>query len=160
MSIASKRRAEILATLPEPTVPRVRPPDEIGRDILCIDSLQTGRYAAGKSLIAQRHYHRLITPPGSLRGSKTLQDFGLGIQRWIGRVVDSLLFRASVPTRVRTELLKDLQTSSVGVLVFDESPNRNDLAWRIEVSAVTAAGPFKYNLGVDEGLSASFLGLE
>jgi hypothetical protein len=160
MSIASKRTAEILAILPAPTEPRTRAPGDFGRDVLCIDSLQTGRYATGTALIAQRHYHRLITPPGSLRGSKKLKDFGLGIQRWIGKLASNAFFLASTPTRIRAELRKDPQTSRVEPQIFDLSGESKDLRYRIRIQAYTAAGPFAFNVGVDEGLSASYLGLE
>lgn len=160
MSIASKRTAEILAILPVPTEPRERAAGDFGRDVLCIDSRQTGRYATGVALIAQRLYHRLITPPGSLRGSKKLRDFGLGIQRWIGQAVSRPVFLASVPARIRAELRKDPQTSRVEPAVVDERAANNDLRYRIRIQAYTAAGPFAFNLGVDEGLSASYLGLE
>lgn len=160
MSIASKRRDEILATLPPPVAPRVRVAGDFGRDILCIDSLQTGRYATGKRLIAQRHYHRLITTPGGLLGSKSFKDFGLGIQRWIGKVVSSALFMASTPSRIRAELRKDPQTSRVDAQIFDLDAGSKDLRYRIRITASTAAGPFAFNLGVDEGLTARYLGLE
>jgi hypothetical protein len=160
MSIASKRRDEILATLPAPVEPRVRARGDFGRDTLCIDSLQTGRYATGTALIAQRHYHRLVTPPGSLRGSKKLKDFGLGIQKWIGKLVSSPLFLASTPTQIRAELRKDDQTARVVPEIFEEDSASKDLRYRIRIQAFTDIGPFAFNVGVDEGLSFRYLGLE
>ncbi len=156
MSIASDYTTQLLIELgafgPEPE----RAPDDYGRDILCIDSLKSGRYMSGRLLIAANHLHRLVTPPGTLRGSEEDRDFGMGIERWLGRVTDQNA-AAELARAIENELIKDApRTRSVSaqVVAYDEP----DGSQRLEASVVsqTGVGPLRYKVGVDS-VSARFL---
>lgn len=156
MSIASDRTAEILATLPEPTEELERDPADYGRDVLCIETLKSGRYMRDRPLIAAGLYHRLVTDPGSLPGwSEDDRDFGLGIERYVGRVDAA----EGLGTEIEIELSKDPRVSSVAAAVtehrFPDGGARLDIA----VTAESTAGVLRFKVSVDN-VSARFLGLE
>ena len=117
-----------------------------GRDTLCLDSLKPGRYATGPKLVAQRCYHRLITPRGTLRGGPDEDNFGLDLAAMCGAAVSPEL-EAAIGPRVQSELLKDPQVESVTV---DVVPSGTELerTWAITVTAQTAVGPFEMVLAV------------
>jgi hypothetical protein len=157
MSIAGDRAASILAALPDPVEEPERDPADFGRDTLCIDSLQTGRYMSGTLLIAAGLYHRLITPPGVLRGSEDDRDFGLGVQRFIGRVGerDSI----GLGRQAEEELSKDPRVSAVTVAAIEEILPSGDARLVLKASAQSTAGPLRFKVRVDK-VSSRFLGLE
>jgi len=159
-SVAATRTAELLAELPAVSEKRERDPRDYGRDTLCIDSLQTGRYATGTLLIGQRLYHRVTTQPGTLRGSKTLRDFGLDLPAYIGTVTNNRSLEASVGPRVEQEMRKDPEVLSVVVTVTATETTNHQITWEIACDVRSAAGPFQLVIGVDEGLTASLLKLE
>jgi len=121
--------------------------ETFGRDTLCLDTLKTGRYATGKRVVAQRCYHRLITPRGMLRGGADEQNFGIDLPGMCGGAVTTEL-EAAIGPRVKNELLKDPQVETVSVSV-EKSGTVLDRTWTITVSATTAAGPFELVLEVD-----------
>lgn len=100
-----------------------------GRDVWCVDELKPGRYASGKTLVGQRCYHRLITPPGTLKGGEDEADFGMDLAAFIGsnapRDVATML-----PVRVKNELMKDPCVNGV----------------EVEASKVEAAGVITWTL--------------
>jgi hypothetical protein len=147
-----------LAELPEP-ITVARAANDYGRDTLCIDCLRTGRYVEGLQLIGQRLYHRIVTPPGTLRGSATLRIFGLGIERELGGTSLTGLSRGRTGQRVRTELESDRQVTSADVSVVEEVGADKRVTWRITCRVQSAAGPFELVVGVDENLNAELLGL-
>lgn len=159
MSIASDYTAQLLAGLPPPAAePTERRPGDIGRDILCLGSLRSGRAMSGTLLVAANHYHRLITRPGQLRGSEEDRDFGMGIEGWLGRLTDRNA-AAELGRAIERELSKDRRTRSVTarVVAFDEPDGSQRL--EASVSSQTTSGPLRYKVSVDN-VSARFLGLE
>jgi hypothetical protein len=155
--IAVQITERYLAVLPEP-VPVQRGADDYGRDTLCIDCLRTGRYVEGFRLIGQRLYHRIETPPGTLRGSPTLRIFGLGIQRELGGLTS--LSQGRTAQRVRTELESDRQVTSAAVNVVEQVGADKRVTWGIPCEVQSAAGPFELVIGVDEGLTVELLRLQ
>ena len=156
MSIASDYTAAILATLPEPAAPVPRAAGDFGRDVLCIDTLRTGRYMSGTLLVAANLYHRITMLPGSLRGSEEERDAGLGIQRRLGGLTAGY---DNVSTDVEHECRKDLRVQSVSARTTERLLPDNSLEISITVSAQTTAGPLRFKAAVDS-VSARFLGLE
>jgi len=129
---------------------------DFGRDTLCLDSLRTGRYATGVRLVAQRCYHRLTTPRGTLRGGQHERNFGIDLVGMCGAAITTQL-EAAIGPRVRNELLKDEQVLTVDV---DVSVSGGDLdrTWTIAVDAQTAEGPFQLVLAV-AGVTVEIMGL-
>jgi hypothetical protein len=156
MSIASDYTAQLVAELPEPVEEPPRAPDDYGRDILCLESLKSGRYMSGRLLIAANHLHRLVTIPGTLQGSEEDRDFGLGISRWLGRLTDGNA-AAELARAIENELLKDrprTRTVSARVVGIDEPDGSQRL--EASISSQTGVGPLRYKVGIDS-VSARFL---
>ncbi len=131
---------------------------DFGRDTLCLDSLRPGRYATGWRLLAQRCYHRLITPRGSLRGGEDEANFGLDLGELLGDS-DSPALRASLPGRIAGELAKDPEVDTVDVTVDALATGPGETTWTIAVSVTSAAGPFDLVLEVS-GVTVKLLKLE
>lgn len=127
-----------------------------GLDTYCLDSLEPGRMATGVELVAQRCYHRLITPRGMLRGGEEEADFGMDLAGFIGSTEDSAL-ESMLPVRVQNELLKDPTVDAVKVIA-----NRTEIggrvSWDLTVRVQSAAGPFDLILAVDD-LTVEMLGI-
>ena len=119
-----------------------------GRDTYCVDELRPGRYARGVQLVAQRCYHRLITPRGDLLGGDDEANFGFDLASFVGSTspndVDAML-----PVRVRNELLKVPMVYGVDVkAVRTESQKR--ISWTLTIRVQSGAGPFELIVGVSE----------
>jgi hypothetical protein len=159
MSIATDYTAQLLAELPDPVPTPERAPGDFGRDVLCFDSLKTGRYASGKLLVASGIYRWLLTPPGTLRGSDADRNWGFGIQRYVGRVLTQSEL-AQLGGDIQTGLLEDdRRVSTVSARVSQQTNEAGDVALTIAISATSAAGPLQFKVAVDQA-SARFLGLE
>ncbi len=130
---------------------------DFGRDTLCLDSLRPGRYATGWRLLAQRCYHRLITPRGSLRGGEDEANFGLDLGELLGDA-DSPALRASIPGRIANELQKDPEVDTVDVTVDVLTVAPGELRWTITISVTSALGPFDLVLAVS-GVTVELVGL-
>lgn len=130
---------------------------DYGRDTWCLDSLQTGRYVHGIRRVAQRCYHRLITPQGMLRGGVDERNFGLDLSGMIGSATSPQL-EAALGPRIRNELLKDPEVESVDVNVT-ASQSGPERSWTIKISGKAAAGPFQLVLAVS-GVTLTLLKLE
>ena len=55
-----------------------------GRDVLCITSLRTGRWATDVAVVAQRFFHALTTPRGALQGDEHHANFGDDLTECVG----------------------------------------------------------------------------
>jgi hypothetical protein len=125
---------------------------DFGTDTLCVDSLRTGRMATGVMVVAQRAYHRLITPVGMLRGGEEEAVFGFDLSGLIGRPAMST---ASIAGRIKSELLKDRQILTVSVDVLQSTVGAS-VSYTITIECTTDVGPFELVLAVDD-VSASLL---
>lgn len=119
-----------------------------GLDTYCLDSLEPGRMATGVDLVAQRCYHRLITPRGRLRGGEEEADFGMDLAGFIGSTEDSAL-KSMLPVRVQNELLKDPTVDSVKVIA-NRTESGGRISWDLTVKVQSAVGPFDLILAVDD----------
>jgi hypothetical protein len=117
---------------------------ETGRDLSCTTSIRSGRFASGPLLVAEACYRRLTTPRGRLRGGEAEQNYGFDIRQVVGETNVSHVV-ATLPGRIRAELLKDERIESVDVeiLVVTVKPATR---LQITVSAVTSSGPFTLQL--------------
>ena len=109
-----------------------------GRDTYCLDELQPGRLARGVQLVAQRCYHRLITPARTLRGGEEEADFGLDLAGYIGRT-DPRDLDSALPVSVQNELLKDPAVDACDVTAV-RSVVAGAITWRLVISLTTTAG--------------------
>ena len=121
-----------------------------GRDTYCVDALAPGRWATGKQLAAQRYYHRLTTPTGTLRGGEEEADFGIDLAGYVGST-DPATLDAALPVRVQNELRKDPTVDAVDcaaarnegggevsfTLTIDVSSTLGDVQLIVGVSAVS-----------------------
>lgn len=127
-----------------------------GTDTYCVDSLEPGRMATGVQLVAQRCYHRLITPRGMLRGGEEEADFGLDLAGFVGSTEDRVL-ESMLPVRVQNELLKDPTVDTVKVTA-NRVESAGTVSWELEIKVQSAAGPFDLLVAVD-GVSVELLGV-
>ncbi len=120
----------------------------VGRDTYCVESLQPGRTARGTQLVAQRCYHRLITPRGDLLGGDDEANFGLDLAGFVGsnddREVESML-----PVKVRNELLKDPMVEGVTVTAV-RTEDAGRITWTLTVRVVSGEGPFELIVAVSD----------
>lgn len=131
--------------------------DLYGRDTYCLDSLRPGRMARGKRLLAQRLYHRLITPRGSLRGGDEEANFGLDLAGKVGSTNDDAL-DSMLPVQIENELRKDPEVESVKVIA-DRVKVNGQVRWTITIKVTPlAAGPFDLVVSVDK-VSVELLGV-
>jgi len=130
---------------------------DFGRDVLCLDSLLTGRYATGLRVLGQRCYHRLITPRGMLRGGADEGNFGLDLASKCG-AASSASLRAALPSQIENELRKDPQVLSATAAIVWTEPNPGQVEAEITVTVESAEGPFDLVLAVSS-VSARLLKL-
>jgi len=116
-----------------------------GTDTLCIDDIRTGRMARGIAVVAQRVYHRLITPRGALLNAG---DFGFDIAGQVGKI-HSPDYATVLESKIVQEVTKDdaVDVASCMVSVDVSSLSRVALA---TVTCITSSGPFTLVLRVDD----------
>lgn len=129
---------------------------DYGRDVYCLDSLRTGRWATGVRVVAQRCYHRLITRRGQLRGGEDEADFGYDVAGLVGHTNKSI---AAIQGEIRNELRKDPQVLDAAVTVTRTVAANGSAAYAIEVDCTTDAGPFSLVLAVSD-VTVQLVGLE
>ena len=117
---------------------------DYGRDVSCTTSLKTGRFATGVRLVAEACYRRLTTPRGMLRGGEEEASYGYDLSELIG-ATNAKTVIASLPGRIRSELLKDqrIELVEVDVLTAKDGPG---LTLEITIRCETGAGPFSLQL--------------
>ncbi len=129
---------------------------DYGRDLSCTESIRTTRFATGVRLVAEAAYRRLTTPRGMLRGGEDEQNFGLDLTSLCGST-NPKATAASLPGRIKSELLKDerIEAVDVDILVATTGPATS---FTITVSAQTGAGPFTLTL-LASSVTVEILGL-
>jgi len=123
---------------------------DFGRDTYCVDELKPGRYATGVQLVAQRCYHRLITPARLLGviGGEEEADFGLDLAGFVGST-ESRDLPYALPVVVKNELEKDPTVDSVQV-VATRTEGAGRVSWALTISVTSGAGPFDLLVAVDD----------
>lgn len=117
---------------------------EFGRDLSCMTGITTGRFVSGARLVAEAIYRRLTTPRGMLRGGEDERNYGLDVCSLVGQSAAPAML-ASIPGRIRAEVLKDerVERVEVRVLRLIDGPK---VSLRISIRAITGAGPFELQL--------------
>ena len=121
---------------------------EFGRDLSSLDDVDETREVTGLELIAQDAVWRLKTPRANGVLAADAPDYGLDILEEIGSA-DTEGGAASLPDRIRSELLKDERISSVDPTVIQtvEGPST---AYDIRIRCETSEGPFELVGRVDD----------
>ncbi len=115
-----------------------------GRDLSCLNRLETGRTVTGTELVLQAIYRRLITPRGSVIDAP---NYGTNIEELLSRAYTKEGL-ASIPGIIRAEVLKDERVLTATVKArFETFPN---VRLVVEIDCTSAAGPFDLTLGVSE----------
>ena len=128
-----------------------------GKDISCLDSLKSGRYATGVRLVAEACYRRLITPRGALRGGEEEGNYGLDLTTLVGKS-NPRAVEVALPGRIRSELTKDERVESVDVEVVTVTDGP-ETTFTITISVLTAEGPFTLQVAASEA-TVQLLGIE
>ncbi len=117
---------------------------DYGRDISGTDFLKTGRFVTKTRLVGEAAYRRLTTPRGMLRGGEEEENYGLDLTELVGNV-NPTAASASLPGRIKSELLKDerIESVDVEVLVTTTGP---ETSFQITIEALTGEGPFTLQL--------------
>ena len=129
---------------------------DFGREISCTTELRSGRFVTGVRLVAEAAYRRLTTPRGMLRGGEDEANYGFDLSAYVGSVSVSAA-EASLPARIRAELLKDQRIESVetSIEVVVDGPATSFVT---TVRAQTAGGPFTLQLDVS-AVTTQLLGI-
>jgi len=125
-----------------------------GKDVSCTSTMRTGRLVTGARLVAEAAYRRLITPPGTLRGGEEEENYGIDLPGLVGGSNPASL-AATLPGRIRTELLKDERIVSVDAAV--ELVAEDEIEVTIECD-LSSGETFELVLSVD-AVSAEIVGL-
>ena len=125
-----------------------------GKDTWCLGSLASGRFATGPIAVGQAAFRRLTTPRGTLRSvlpNAPELTYGFDLSRYIG-AIDTDLAVATIPGRVRSELLKDDRIRDVecSVSVERRSDGTSYLLVAITAQLSNAGDSFSLTLSVDE----------
>jgi hypothetical protein len=129
---------------------------DFGRDLWCDDSLRTGRFVTGIKLLGQAIFRRLTTPRGSLRGGEAEANYGLDLVGLLGSG-DVRNLVASLPDRIRLELVKDERIADVTAIV-DATYDGPKATLAISIAVESSVGPFTLKLSVND-VTAELLGI-
>jgi hypothetical protein len=111
-----------------------------GRELSCTDTLKTGRYVSGVTVVAEAIYRRLTTPRGMLLGGESEQNYGLDLMSLVG-TVDTTGSASSLAGRIENECRKDERLESVKAVVV-RTVDGPSTTYTITIQATTALGPF------------------
>lgn len=117
------------------------------QDTFCEDTLRPGRMAKGITLLAQRLYHRLITPAGALKGDEEEADFGFDLAAIVGSTSDRDL-GPTLPGRVTNELRKDPAVDTVKVTSQRVKAADGTVSWSLAIEVESDEGPFEMFVAV------------
>lgn len=113
-----------------------------GRDVLCVGSLRTGRYAVGVAVVAQRFLHALTTPRGAVMGDEHHANWGDDLLDCVG-----LPGGVEAETAIRAKINRAASNDEAiaGVVTRVVSSQASDGTWMhgVYVDAQTAEGPFQ-----------------
>lgn len=111
-----------------------------GIDLSSADELDFTREVEGVELVAQDVLWRLSTPAGQGVLAFDAPEYGLDLSGMLGASLTDEA-AASMPGRIRSELMKDERLLSVDVNIRT-TRGAGTLAWDITIRCTTASGPF------------------
>ncbi len=122
---------------------------DFGRDTSCASSLRSGRIVTGALLVGEACYRRLSTRRGTLRGPAREGDYGLPLHELVGRTGDLAALVASLPGRIRAELVKDERVTD-GTATVSRVTSGPSTSLEIAIVAYTTSGPVVLTVAVSE----------
>lgn len=130
---------------------------DYGRDTYCLDSLRTGKFASGATLIGQRLYHALTTPRGALLGGEEAQNWGEDVEGLIGTPAGPNT-ESKIRAKVDRAASKDETIASITTAIVSSVDAAGDTSHEVTIDAKTAAGPFQLVLSIGS-VTVDLLGL-
>ena len=121
---------------------------DYGRDTLCLTELRTGRYATGVRLVAQRFFHALTTPRGSLSGDERHANWGDDLADCLG-LPGGVAAEAAIRAKIARAAGNEDAIMSVTTAIVSEQLADGSWSHAVTLDAQTAAGPFTLVLSVD-----------
>ena len=128
----------------------------IATDTYCVDSIKTGRLASGTTLTAQRFYHSLITPRGSLRGGEDEESFGEGLAGILG--MNATEAERQIKAKVTRAASKDEEILSASTTIVKTVETNGSASFIVTISAQSSTGPFELVLAVSD-VTVAMIGL-
>ena len=128
-----------------------------GLDVWCIDSLRTGKRATGVRLVAQRLYHALTTPRGSLPGDEHHRNWGDDLSELCGEPGGKAT-EAKIRAKVSRAAGLDETIRSVSTTIVSTQDAAGDWTHAVTVEAVTGDGPFQLVIPSIDDLTVAMLG--
>jgi hypothetical protein len=122
---------------------------DFGKDSLCVNALYSGRFATGTRLVAQRLYHALTTPRGSLRGSEAHLSWGDDLTELVG-ANGGRDTEAAIRAKVSRAAGLDDQIRSVETTIVSSQNSMGAHTHEVTVVGTTATGPFRLVLAISE----------
>ncbi len=130
---------------------------DFGRDSLCVDSLRTGRYATGVRLVAQRLYHALTTPRGTIQGDERHANWGDDLTDCIG-LPGGVAAESSIRAKVARAASQDETIQGVSTTIVSSQAGDGSWSHAVTVDATTAEGPFTLVIPSIDDLTIAMLG--
>lgn len=134
-----------------------------GRDTWCYDQLHPGRYATGRTLVAQALYRRLITSPGELEfcvdadeSGDAHRAYGIGISDYLGENADDA--EVLLPGVIQSNFLQDERVADVEVELTRSGAVEVAFSIAIRVRLVDEQDPFTLSVAVS-AVSVELLGV-
>ncbi len=111
-----------------------------GVDVWCVDSLVTGRFADGPTLVAQALYGRLVTPRGTLQGYDDEHNdeesaYGFDVAGYVGAVGTTTAIGA-LPGLIDGELSKDDRVLTVTTTAAIEKDSAGQVSITLDIAVV------------------------
>lgn len=130
---------------------------DLGRDSLCVDALRTGRYATGVRLVAQRFYHALTTPRGTIPGDEHHANWGDDLTDCVG-LPGGALAEAAIRAKINRAASLDETIRSVAITITSTQDDAGDWSHAVAVDAETADGSFQLVIADIADLTIAELG--
>lgn len=130
---------------------------DLGRDVFCLTSLRTGKWATGVRLVGQRLYHALTTPRGTLQGDEHHQNWGDDLTDCIG-LPGGPVAEATIRAKVNRAAGNDETIQSVSTRIVSSQDPDGSWSHSVTVDAVTSAGPFQLVIPNISDLTVAQLG--
>lgn len=119
------------------------PADPLGVDLMAGDDLDANhRLVSGTQLLALDLYRRITTPRGRLIDDA---DYGIDVRSMLQKPM-TVAEEATVPSRIRAEIVKDERVAAADVTVTRTDVNK----WQIQILGRAGEAPFELVLDVTQ----------
>jgi hypothetical protein len=134
-----------------------------GKDTWCLYGVASGRFATGATAVAQAAFRRLTTPRKTLRSvlpNAPELTYGFDLTGYVG-AVSAEIAAATIPARVRSELLKDDRIRDVFCTVSNRRRSGEDvLMVTIRAKLSNSGDTFALTLSVSDAATELVGGIQ